>query len=183
MKNGTFTREHYVSVWATILDAYQWWGHDLTTLLDNIKKTNPIAVQAFEMLYNKVEDEYVPQTINRATKFYQKLSKLIPGDDRLYTSLEVESPKRKYKNIQIREKRILKRADYMLAILCFAEEFAFLPMNAPNVSSIKVNRLMAQSDNIVFHVEKDIKTGITRVGIVIPNELTITYCASKNPIE
>ena len=99
MKKGTFTREHYVSVWATILDAYQWWGHDLTTLLDNIKKTNPIAVQAFEMLYNKVEDEYVPQTINRATKFYQKLSKLIPGDDRLYTSLEVESPKRKYKNI------------------------------------------------------------------------------------
>lgn len=36
MKNQTFTREYYVEMWKEILSTYQWWGHDLISLLDEI---------------------------------------------------------------------------------------------------------------------------------------------------
>ena len=182
MKTGVFTKEHYVSMWATILETYQWWGHDLTSLLDNIKKTNPIAVQVFNMLYNRREGTYEPKTFERATYFYQKLSKLIPDVKQLYTKLEVKALNKRNKNIAIKESCRIYREDYVLAILCFLEEFANLPLSNSKVSSME-NTLTAHSDNIVFKIEKNKHTKITSVKIIIPNEISIKYCCSEIPIK
>ena len=55
MENNGFTREYYVGMWVSILDSYQWWGHDLITLLDNIKKTNPVVSEVFDIMYKKIQ--------------------------------------------------------------------------------------------------------------------------------
>ena len=73
MKNESFTREYYVSMWATILSSYQWWGHDLVSLLDNIKKTNPIVSEVFDKIYKKSDGTYVLQATDKITKFYHFL--------------------------------------------------------------------------------------------------------------
>lgn len=182
MKTGVFTKEHYVSMWATVLESYQWWGHDLTSLLDNIKKTNPVTFRVFNMLHNRREGTYEPKTFDRATYFYQKLSKLIPNAKQLYTKLEVKSLNKKNKNIAIKEKCRINREDYVLAILCFLEEVANLPLSNSKVSSME-NTLTAHSDNIVFEIEKNKHTNIISVKIIIPGEISIEYCSSEIPIK
>ena len=54
MKNESFTSEYYVSMWSSILSSYQWWGHDLISLMNNIKKTNPIVSEVFDKIYKKM---------------------------------------------------------------------------------------------------------------------------------
>ena len=56
MKNVFFTREYYVSIWESILDSYQWWGHDLISLFPNIRKTNPIVGEVFDNLTNYTQN-------------------------------------------------------------------------------------------------------------------------------
>lgn len=181
MKNESYTREHYVNTWTTILRSYQWWGHDLISLLDNIKKTNPIVPEVFDKIYKKNYGTYVLQNFDKITKFYQKLNTLISPNEKLYTKLEVKSLKRKNDNISIKENFRLQRMDYLIAILCFTEEFAFLSLNDKNVSSNE-NILTAHSDNIDIFIERNKRTGTTVVRISIPCELCIEYYSSVNPL-
>lgn len=182
MKNESFTREYYVSMWATILSSYQWWGHDLISLLDNIKKTNPIVSDVFDKIYPKKDGTYVLQTFDKITKFYQKLNALIPSNEKLYTKLKVKSLKRKNDNISLRENSKLQRMDYLIAILCFIEEFAFLSLKDKNVSSNE-NMLTAHSENIDIFIERNKRTETTLVRITIPCELCIEYYSSVNPLK
>ena len=179
MKNESFTREYYVSMWETILSTYQWWGHDLISLLENIKKTNPIVHEVFDKIYSKNNGTYVLQHSDKITKFYQKLNALIPLNEKLYTKLEVKSLKRKNDNISLKENGMLQRMDYLIAILCFIEEFAFLSLKDENVSSNE-EILTAHSNNIDIFVERNMSTGITVVRITIPCELCIEYYSSVN---
>ena len=181
MKNESFTREYYVSMWATILSTYQWWGHDLICLLENIKKTNPIVPEVFDKIYSKNDGTYVLQTFDKATNFHQKLNELIPSNKELYTKLEVKSLKRKNDNISLTENSRLQRMDYFLAILCFTEEFALLSLKDKNVSANE-NILTAHSENIDIFIERDKRTGTTLVRITIPCELCIEYYSSVNPL-
>lgn len=182
MKNESFTREYYVSMWATILSSYQWWGHDLVSLLDNIKKTNPIVSEVFDKIYKKSDGTYVLQATDKITKFYQKLNALIPSNEKLYTKLEVKSLKRKNDNISLKETIMLQRINYLIAILCFTEEVALLSLKDKKVSSNE-NMLTAHSENIDIFIEKNRKTGITTVRITIPCELCIEYYSSVNPLK
>ena len=182
MKNKSFTREHYVRMWATILETYQWWGHDLISLLENIKKTNPDVPKVFDRIYSKKDGDYVLQTSDKITKFYQKLNALIPSNEQLYTKLEVKSLKRKNDNISIKEDSCLQRMDYIIAILCFTEEFAFLSLKNENVSSNE-EILTAHSDNIDIFIERNKRTESTLVRITIPCELCIEYYSSVNPLK
>lgn len=181
MKNENFTREYYVSMWAEILSSYQWWGHDLVSLLYDIKKTNPIVSEVFDKIYQKNEAAYVVQTFDKDTKFYQKLNSLIPLNEILYTKLEVKSLKIKNDNISLRENNMLQRMDYLIAILCFTEEFAFLSLKDKNVSSNE-NILTAHSENIDIFIERNKRAGTTLVRITIPCELCIEYYSSVNPL-
>jgi len=182
MKNESFTREYYVSMWASILSSYQWWGHDLITLLDNIKKTNPIVSEVFDKMYKENEGTYVLQTYDKITQFYQKLNALIPSAENLYTKLEVKSLKRKNDNISLKETTMLERIDYIIAVLCFTEEFALLSIKDKKVSSNE-NMLTAHSENIDIFIENNRKAGITVVRITIPCELCIEYYSSVNPLK
>lgn len=182
MKNESFTREYYVGMWASILSSYQWWGHDLITLLGNIKQTNPIVSEVFDKMYKKDGDTYVLQLFNKATKFYQKLDTLVPSVERLYTKLEVKSLKKANNDITIKENLMLQRINYLIAILCFTEEFALLSLKDKKVSCIE-NILTAHSKNIDIFIENNKQTKITVVRITIPCELVIEYCASVNPIK
>lgn len=182
MKNESFTREYYVSMWATILSSYQWWGHNLVSLLDNIKKTNPIVSEVFDKIYKKSDGTYVLQATDKITKFYQKLNALIPSNEKLYTKLEVKSLKRKNDNISLKETIMLQRINYLITILCFTEEVALLSLKDKKVSSNE-NMLTAHSENIDIFIEKNRKTGITTVRITIPCELCIEYYSSVNPLK
>ena len=182
MKNVVFTREYYVSMWESILDSYQWWGHDLISLFPNIRKTNPIVGEVFDKLYKEKDNFYVSCNSNTITQFYQKLDSLIPNSDKLYTKLEVKSLRKQRNNIAIQETTISKRINYVIAVLCFIEEFAFLSLKDKNVSSNK-NILAAHSECIDIFIEKNNKIGITLIRITIPCELCIEYYSSENPLD
>lgn len=182
MKKESFTREHYVGIWSEILSTYQYWGHELITILDEIKKTNPIAVEVFEKMYNKEGDSYVSQTFTRAARFYQKLDRLIPSAEELYTKLRVKSLNRENKNLAIKETLRLRRINYLIAILCFMEEFAMLSLKKSKVFSSE-NILVAHTENIHISIERDNKTEITVVKIIIPREISIEYYSSVKPIK
>lgn len=182
MKNESFTREYYVGMWASILSSYQWWGHDLISLMDNIKKTNPIVSDVFDKIYPKKDGTYVLQTFDTITRFYQKLNALIPSNEKLHTKLEVKSLKRKNDNISLKETAMLQRFDYLIAILCFTEAFAFLSLKDENVSSNE-NMLTAHSENIDIFIERNKRTATTLVRITIPCELCIEYYSSVNPLK
>lgn len=178
MEKCFFTREHYVQTWETILSSYQWWGHDLIPLLENIKQTHPVVSNAFGKMYEKTNVGYVAQTFDSITKFYQKLSSLIPKSEKLYTRLEVKALRKKNDNIAINESYVLNRVDYLIAILCFMEEFALLSLNEKNVASTK-NMLAAHAENVDVFVERNTKKEITIVRITIPCELIIEYSCSE----
>lgn len=182
MKSESFTSEYYISMWETILNCYQWWGHDLSSLMDSIKKTNPIVSEAFDMMYKKDSNTYVLQTFDKITKFYQKLNELIPSNEELYTKLEVKSLEKENDKILFKEAQILKRIDYIIAILCFTEEFALLSLKDGKVSSNK-NMLKAHSENIELLIERNNDTQITIVKITIPCELCIEYYSSINSLK
>ena len=64
--------------------------------------------------------------------------------------------------------------DYIIAVLCFTEEFAFLSLKNEKVSSNE-EILTAHSDNIDIFIERNKKTESTLVRITIPCELCIEY--------
>ena len=182
MKKGVFSREHYVQTWGSILSSYQWWGHDLRHLLKQIKETHPVVPEAFSKMYKEQDGVYSSQTFDSITRFYQKLSSLIPTAENLYTKLEVKALRKQNDNISIKETTMLKRFDYVIALLCFMEEFAFLSLNDKNISSTK-NILTAHSENIDIFIERDRRRGRTVVRITIPCELCIEYNCSVKPLK
>lgn len=174
MKN--FTRKYYIDMWNEILTTYQWWGTDLVTLRHNIKETNPIIFEVFDKLYKKQKDTYVPRAINKTTKFYyQKLNKLIPTAEKLNTKLTAKSLNKNNNFITFEEHLVLKRSDYLIAIVCFMEEFVLLNLNDGNMVSETDNILAAHSENIDIFVEYDMTAKKTLVRIIIPCELVIEY--------
>ncbi len=179
MTKETFTRNHYVCMWETILSSYQWWGHDLITLLANIKKTNPIAVQTFNLLYKKNGKKYLPVPQGNAIKFYQKVNSLLPQGQVVNTTLEVKALRAKNESLEVVESVTMNRYDYLIAIICFMEEFLMLSIKDEKVSSNR-NILAAHSDAVNIFMEKDNKTNVTMVRITIPCELVIEYsCKEK----
>lgn len=181
MKNTTFTKEHYLGTWGNILQSYQWWGIDLRSSLNIIRTTNPIVPVVFDKLYKKDDAAYIPQTFSKVRKFYEKLSVLIPNEKYLYTKLVVKAFKKKNKSLETNDAFLISRVDYIIAILCFMEEFALCPLSNRKISS-NDNLLTAHSDNIDIFIEHDKKTGVTLVRIVIPNEISIEYSCSVNRI-
>ncbi len=181
MKESMFTQEYYIDMCSRLLSVYQTFGHDLSNLLENIHKTNPIVTETFDKLYKKVKHNYVLKPVRKIAKFYEKFNSLIPDSEKLYTSLEVKALKRKHSNLALSEKRKLYRVDYLLASLCFMEEFCLLPLNDVALASNDI-LLSAHSENINIFVRQDPVTHITTIRIVIPGELQIEYCASANPL-
>lgn len=116
MKKESFTREYYVGMWSSILSSYQWWKHDLITLLDNIKETNPIVAELFDKMYAKENDSYEHRSSSPITKFYQKLDSLIPANRGFYTKLVVKSLSKKNNGLALQEKMKLKRINYIIPI-------------------------------------------------------------------
>ena len=43
-----FTRSYYVGLWREILITYQWWGWNLSRLLESVKKTEPVIAETLE---------------------------------------------------------------------------------------------------------------------------------------
>lgn len=181
MKSKDFTAEYYLDMWSLILSSYQWWGHDLSALMNNIQKTNPIISESFNEVYKKVEFSYIQRATGEISKFVHKLDTLIPLKKKLYTKLCVKSLKSKNDDIAISESIMMNRIDYLIAVLCFAEEFSLLGLNSKKISSNK-NILSAHSNNIDIFIEQDKKTNVTLVRILIPCELCIEYSASESPI-
>lgn len=181
MKKKIFTREHYVQTWRAILSSYQWWGHDLRPLLKQIKETHPVVSEALNKMYNEKDGVYSLQTFDSISKVYQKLSSLIPTAESLYTKLEVKALKKQNDNVSIKETTMLKRVDYVIALLCFMEEFALLPLSDNNVASTK-NILTAHSESIDIFIERNRSRGRTVVRITIPCELCIEYNCGVKPL-
>lgn len=183
MEEEIFTREYYVSMWASILNSYRLWGHDLTTLLKIIKRTNPSIYHVFNLMYTKENDSYITlQFDEEASFFYKKLSQLLPEGECLYTKLKVKALKQKNNILEFKEELMQQKFNYLIAILCFAEEFAFLPLDNKMITA-KHNSISAHSDNIIFCAKKNSKTGLTHVKVTIPNEISFEYYSSLNPIK
>ncbi|MBQ8298932.1 MAG: hypothetical protein IJX99_03565 [Clostridia bacterium] len=149
-------------------------------LMNGIKETHPVASDVLNKMYEKRGDVYSLRTFDSITKFYQKLSSLIPTAEHLYTKLEVKALKKDNDNVSIKETTRLKRVDYIIALLCFMEEFALLPLSDKNVSSNK-NILTAHAENIDVFIERNRSRGRTVVRITIPCELCIEYSCSVKP--
>ena len=185
-KKEPLTKDFYLKTWKTILDAYQWWGKDLMALYDGLQETNPNATKSIEELYdyfcpNRYEEAII-RHYNVPNKFYQKLGELIPETDHVYVNLVVKSLKTdKYRDLEFKEQFKQHRMDYLMAILCFAEEYAQNFLGDENIKSSK-NSLSAQADNITYLVSRDESSGITKVSITIPKRLEIMYDSCKRPL-
>ena len=78
-----YSKNFYLSNIANIESTYQNWGVDISSLLDNIKKTDLEAYKAFLMLYKKEKETFIKNNDKKARLFYEKICKLSLDSDRL----------------------------------------------------------------------------------------------------
>ena len=175
-----FTRSYYVGLWSEILISYQWWGWDISRLLESVKETEPVIAETFWKMYNKTDGKYRIKTL-RGYKFYEILSRFMGSEEELEVSTRVKSLKKENELLQTKLLECYRRRNILIAILCFTQEFA--NKRADNVSMSRYgNVLTARSDSVDFYAEQDRKRKVTYIRITIPCELCMEYwfCGIEN---
>lgn len=134
-------RDFYVWTMAEcIKNTYEWWGIDMMSMYDHIKKDFPNVIVAIKKIYSNFE----PKKYYKAKPFifenvqfvYEAISNFVPLDDRLCFNIRTKEQSKEYKDLNICSWNhfvSINRMDLLMAVLLFTEEFILQPISSKNV--------------------------------------------------
>ena len=183
-------KKDYAELVNEIISSYQWWGVDLTSLLDNIKITDGVAYEAFNYLYAKKRNSYELKDLKTRRLFLDRLQKIILKCETPYVTFDAIPLSGSYQELRYNTNFCQRNYDYVLAILLFSQEFLYKNMRKDNqVTSYdyrEINREIKTISNIhTLSGYNDMSSciitgdGITRMeaSIIYPNKAIVRYNA------
>lgn len=182
----------YISVLNEIITTYQWWGIDLTSMLDNIKRTDKTAYDAFYGVYEEKDKEYVLRKLKSRKLFLDQLYRMIPRQDVSYVRINTIPLVRDYDFIRVTDEFQQSTYDYALAIMLLSQDFLFKNINSNTEVVVnkymknnfdtkkRENSLMLSGYNhrLSCNISSNLK-GNMEASIVIPGQAIVEYNAYK----
>ena len=162
-----------------IKDTYEWWGIDMLSRYDNIKKDFPNATNAIKKMYSnfKAPKFYEAQCLffEKPQYVYEAIASFIPLYEQLRFDIRTREQSKEYKNLKMCSWNrfvSIKRIDLLMAVILFAEEFILQPITSKNVIFTK-NKLTVYGNVVTLKVSKHEKK--TYVSIRIRNVIHLEY--------
>lgn len=182
----------YISVLNEIITTYQWWGIDLTSMLDNIKRTDKTAYDAFYGVYEEKDNEYVLRKLKSRKLFLDQLYRMIPRQDVSYVRINTIPLVRDYDFIRVTDEFQQSTYDYALAIMLLSQDFLF--KNTNSNTEVVVNKYMRKNfdtkerenslmlsgynQRLSCNISSNLKCNM-EASIVIPGQAIVEYNAYK----
>lgn len=175
-KNG---KEYYVQIYGELKSTYEWWGIDMMSMFDHIRRDCPNVALAIHKMYTLSEEPNYYQAkfhVFSTVKYvYEAIANLIPAHNRLQFDTFTKELSEEYATLNMLSWHRfvpIQRIDLLMAILLFTEDFIFLPITDKCVIYEK-NSLTVYSNFVTFKIKK--KDGKTFVSIKIRNVILFTY--------
>ncbi len=175
-KNG---KKYYVQIYGEVKTTYQWWGIDMMSNYDNIRRDCPNAALAIRKMYTLLEEPnyyranfYVFSTV---TYVYEAIANLIPAHNWLKFDTFTKELSKEYASLNMLPWHRfvpIQRIDLLMAILLFTEDFIFLPITDKCVTYTD-NGLTVNGDFVTFKIKK--RDRKTVVSIEIRDVILLTY--------
>ena len=162
-----------------IKSTYEWWGIDMMSMYDNIKKDFPNATAAIHKMYDslKAPDFYESKFLvfEKAEYVYQALANLIPHHEELRFDTITKEQAKEYEGLNMCSwDRFVEisRIDLLMAVLLFTEEFILQPIASDTVN-LTDNQLTVEGTFVKLEVSK--KEDKTHVSILIRDVMLLEY--------
>ena len=162
-----------------IKSTYEWWGIDMMSMYDNIKKDFPNATAAIHKMYDslKATDFYESKFLvfEKAEYVYQALANLIPHHEELRFDTITKEQAKEYEGLNMCSwNRFVEisRIDLLMAVLLFTEEFILQPIASDTVN-LTDNQLTVEGTFVKLEVSK--KEDKTHVSILIRDVMLLEY--------
>ena len=122
-----------------IKSTYEWWGIDMMSMYDNIKKDFPNATEAIHRMYDKLRKPNFYKSkflvFEQVEYVYEALANLIPQHEELRFDIRTKEQSKEYKGLNMCSwNRFVEisRIDLLMAVLLFTEEFILQPISSKN---------------------------------------------------
>ena len=131
-KNG---KEYYVQIYGELKSTYEWWGIDMMSMFDHIRRDCPNVALAIHKMYTLSEEPNYYQAkfhVFSTVKYvYEAIANLIPAHNRLQFDTFTKELSEEYATLNMLSWHRfvpIQRIDLLMAILLFTEDFIFLPI-------------------------------------------------------
>lgn len=162
-----------------IKNTYEWWGIDMMSMYDHIKKDFPNATKAIEKMHSNfnVSKFYEAQYLffEKPQYVYEAIASFIPLYEQLRFDIRTKEQAKEYKSLNMCSWNrfvSIKRIDLLMAIILFAEETILQPITSKNVI-LTEKKLTVYENFVTLKVSKYEKK--TYVSIRIRNVMLLEY--------
>lgn len=162
-----------------IKTTYEWWGVDMMSMYDSIKKCFPNATAAIHKMYDSLKEPDFYESkflVFENTEYvYQALANLIPHHEELLFDIITKEQDKEYERLNICSwKRFVEisRIDLLMAVLLFTEEFILQPVTS-NTVNFTEDQLTIDGTFVKLEVSK--KENKTHVSILIRDVMLLEY--------
>lgn len=162
-----------------IKNTYEWWGIDMMSMYDNIKKDFPNATNAIQKMYRNFKESkfYEAQYIffEKPKYVYEAIASFVPLYEHLNFDIRTNEQAKEYKSLNMCSwNRFvqIRRIDLLMAVLLFTEEFILQPITDKNVIFTE-SKLIVHGNFVIFKVSKHEKK--TYISIKIRNVILLEY--------
>lgn len=173
------SKDFYVWAINELKTTYEWWGIDMMSMYDHIKKDFPNATKAIHKMYENLNetDFYKSNFLvfENVEYVYQSIANLIPHHEGLLFDIITKEQAQEYKRLNICSwKRfvVIKRIDLLMAVLLFTEEFILQPISS-NIVNITDNKLSVEGTFVKLEVSKE--EDKTHVSILVRDAMLLEY--------
>lgn len=162
-----------------INSTHKWWGIDIMSIYDNIKKDFPNATEAIQKMYHKLRKPNFYKSkllvFEQAEYIYEAIANLIPQYSELQYTITTKEQSQKYKELNMHSwNRFIEtsRIDLLMAVLLFTEEFILEPVQSDNVN-LTDNHLTVNGNFVTLEVSR--KEDKTHVSILVRDVILLKY--------
>ena len=174
------SKDFYVWTMANcIKSTYEWWGTDMTSMYDNIKKDFPNATKAIHKMYARLRKPNFYKSkflvFEQVEYIYEAIANLIPPHKELRFDITTKEQSKEYESLNMcswNEFVEISRIDLIMAVLLFTEEFILQPVKSYNVN-LTDNQLTVEGTFVKLEVSK--KEDKTHVSILIRDVMLLEY--------
>lgn len=162
-----------------IKDTYEWWGIDMMSMYDHIKKDFPNATKAIHKMYcNLREPKFYSSKcllFEEPKYIYEAIENLIPQNEYLKFDTKTSEQDKEYNWLNMCSWNrfvSIRRIDLVMAILLFTEEFILQPLDSKNVN-LTDSKLTVYGNFVTFKISKHEEK--TYVSIRVRNVILLQY--------
>ena len=162
-----------------IKSTYEYWGTDMMSMYDNIKKDFPNATKAIHKMYEdlKEPDFYESKFLvfEQVEYVYEAIANFIPQHKELRFDIRTKEQSKEYKGLNMcswNQFVEISRIDLLMAVLLFTEEFILQPVKSDNVT-LTDNQLTVNGTFVTLEVSKNEEK--TNISIFIKDVMFLEY--------